>query len=61
MFYQFDQNNTGGSFDVNDKVCQIYLEVKGKKRLLHYCREQCKLEYYDRKETIKICSKILEL
>jgi hypothetical protein len=43
------------------KVCQIYLEVKGKKHFLHYCREQCKLEYYDRKETIKICSKILEL
>ena len=29
------------------KVCQTYITVKGKKRLLHYCSEQCKTKHYD--------------
>ena len=28
MFYEFEQNNSGGSFDVNDKVChRLFIEA----------------------------------
>jgi hypothetical protein len=25
MFYEFSQNNSGGSFDVNDKLCHVMI------------------------------------
>jgi len=31
------------------KVCQIYKEVKGKKRILHYCSDKCELEHRNNK------------
>jgi len=32
FFYEFSQNNTGGSFDVDDKVChRLFVEAKSAK------------------------------
>ena len=29
MFYEFDQNNSGGHFTVNDKVChRLFIEAE---------------------------------
>jgi hypothetical protein len=40
MFYQFNQNNTGGSFDVNDKVChRLLIEAKSEKQSIKIAKK----------------------